>query len=176
MAAEGKKDVTVAVKMKVTDQMSSAAKKYQIQDSTLKKLISKEFKFEKKVETDPRKNPKRDLDSAMERLLTYAMGIVANGLDQLGSKNMDAKAQKKKEADCLSALEDIFKDMPKVCEEKLKDILSGKEDNKKAIAGGTKAFDKLAKLDTKGAFDKPRKALVAIFQSLEKEQIGRAHV
>lgn len=172
MAAEGKKDVTVKVKMKVTDLMSAAAKKYKIEDPKLEKLISKEFKFEKKVETDPRKNSQRDLDSAMERLLTYAMGLVANGLDELGAKDLDAKKKKKREAEVLADLESIFKDMEKVCEEKLTDILSGKEDNKGAIKKGTQAFAKLDKVDPKGAFDKPRQALIKAFDDLEKQLKG----
>lgn len=174
MAADGKKDVTVSVKMKVTDQMSSTAKKYDIQEKKLAALIKKEFKWEKKVETDPRKNPLRDLDDAMKRLLTYSMGLVANGLDQLGSgKITDEKRKKDREAEMLSDLESIFKDMPKTCEEKLADILSGKEDNKKAIAGGTKAFDKLSKVNPVGAFDKPRKALIKLFEDLEKQLKGK---
>lgn len=165
MVAPGKVSVKVQVKAFPMKEMSAAARDFLGQNADLKKQFEKPFEWEKKVEADARKHPKKDLDEEMFSVARYGLQLFANAVNEVAkAKSPDIKKEGKK-------LEKLFKEVCKAnednCEKKLEDILSGKEDNKKALKGGGAALDKIDKIDLKGGFDKPRSEAIKVLSTLE---------
>jgi hypothetical protein len=170
MADAAKKAFEAKLDADPRDEMSSAAKKF-LNAKENKKLSNalKKFIYSEKVELDPRKWNKKDLESSTYAVARYEIKLfVARVEEMIKAGKADSSAIAEIEKLQKKAQKDIDKKLSLAVEE----LVSDKGDNKKSLKDCKGAFDKLARVDFSDIYSIPRVLLQNVFEDLAADIDG----
>ena len=137
------------------------------------KTMSKKFAnvtYKEKVELDPRKWKKKDLNDGVFAVARYELKLLAV---RVGKAAKDGAADDKTEAELSKEYDKIVKAITKKLSLAIEELANDKGNNKKALKDGKAAFAKLDKINFNGAFSGPRNQVVSVLKALEKAVSGR---
>lgn len=164
MADTGKKEFEAKLDADPRKEMTKAVVDFVDGDKALKKLVVN-FTFSEKVQLDPRKWSKNELNRGVYSAVRYEIQIFANRLAQMvkaGTSGKDAATEIK--ALHAKTQKYIDKKMALAIEE----LASDEPDNKKALKDGKKAMAKIDALDLKDTFSKPRGEVIGLMEAIVK--------
>jgi len=168
-AAGEKKEFTAELDADPLKEMTKQAQDF-IKNS---KALSKKFvniTYKEKVDLDPRKWKKKDLNDGVLSVARYELKLLAV---RVGKAAKDGAADGKVETELSKEYDKIVKAINKKLSLAIEELAKDTGNNKKALKDGKAAFAKLDKIDFKGAFSGPLKSATDVLKWLEKSVSGR---
>lgn len=162
----GRERVKVELNFKPASMLDPGTKRELDKVAELKKAFAKVVKWSQTVEADPTKYSKAELDEHMEIVARWPYQVIGTYMSDAIKKG--GKEFAKAKAQALKDLAEAEKLIPRRCEKKLEELVSGKEDNAKAQKRIDTAFDRIEEAKFDGSFDKPREKIVTALKDLEK--------
>lgn len=166
----GREKIKVELDFKPYSMLDASTKKAIDSIPELKKGFARAVKWSDTVEADPAKYDKKDLEYEMELVARWPYQVIGTYMTDAikkGGKDLD-----KAKASAIKDLAEAEKMIPRRCEKKLEELVSGKEDNAKAEKRIEGALDQIDDVDFNGAFEKPRTEIAGALKELSKALKG----
>lgn len=167
----GREKMKIELNFEPAKMLDPGTKKVLDKIPELKKGFSKKIKWSDSVEVDPAKYSKDELEEQMEIVARWPYQIIGTYMSDAVKKG--GKDLEKAKTQALKDLAEAEKLIPRRCEKKLEELVSGKEDNAKAMKRIEGALDQVEDVDFKGSFEKPRTQIAGALKELEKALKGR---
>jgi len=169
----GKKKMVAELNVDPKSEFNKASKAWVASNSNLKKLFSKNIKYEHDLELDDGKWNEKKLSKALEGLVRYELKYLASGVANT-LKDVEKSPDKLKKAvdkDMPGLLADVEKLVRKKCKAALEELATSGGDDKKAAKEGLDVFKDLNSMALDALFRKPKEDTLAAFATLHKELV-----